>query len=1077
MSKGFNEATRVQMPAMVHLTRLGYQYAGKMYEEGCGSIYDGDTNILLKIFKQQFERLNPGHEGEYAQVLKDIKKELNDDDLGRGFYNRLKTVSPLKLIDYDQISNNVFHFAAEFTCRNGLDEFRPDITLFVNGLPLCFVEVKKPNNAGGMVAESKRMNLERFPNKKFRRFINITQLMIFSNNMEYDSLGGIVPVQGAFYCTGARSFSPFNCFREDNISGSAIPPFIANYHYASINPQVEKQILSDYSCQVIHTSPEYQTNLGFNTPTNRILTSMCSPERFLYILKYGIAYVKMEKEVDGKIESTDQKHIMRYQQLFASLAIRQQIDEGVKSGVVWHTQGSGKTALSYHLTYILSDYFAKKNKVAKFYFIVDRLDLLEQATQEFEARGLVVSTANTKAELLEQFRTNQAQHNSSGQAEITVVNIQRFAEDKERVNIKDYATNLQRIFILDEAHRGYKPGGCFLANLFDADPNSIKIALTGTPLLKEERASCAVFGNYLHTYYYDKSIADGYTLKILREDIETSYKERLSEVYEKIDQLIQKKDIPKSSIVEHESYVNELGRYIKEDLKSFRKTQGDDTLGGMVICETSEQARKLYEYFDQQWQNYQPKPMKFLLPDGTTVLGEPIVEYKTANKPLKAGIILYDTDDKETRKQIVKDFKKNMTVDILIVYNMLLTGFDAPRLKRLYFGRKLKDHNLLQAITRVNRPYKDMRYGFLIDFADIKKNFEQTNEAYLAELNKFNTTEEDASGDAAITFVNVIENKEEIIKQMKAIRQVLFDYTYDNAEEFSSEISTQEDKEILLDLKHALESAKNMANMVRTFGDDEMKEMFAKVQIDKIPELLSEVNHRISIINQKMAIESSSDLKMTINEAMKDIQFNFSKIGSEEMKMIGGGAELNERYSRVVTSFANFDDQDDPEFITIKEAFLKRFREHGFVIDSIAHFNEESKSLDDVMKRLHDLYTRNNALKKKYGGDVKFARVHKRIRESNAERAAAGRKPILSNADEEIMNILLTIKNDVDNKVYDRNDILRQDAYFSRTVTQLISNCLVQYPDMHPELEDFQFIQTKISQQYINQYNATYGVA
>ena len=98
-----------------------------------GVVYDGDTNILLQVFEQQFKSLNPGHEGEYLQVLKDIRKELNDDDLGRGFYNRLKSVSPIKLIDFDNISNNTFHFTAELTCKNGQDEFRPDITLFVNG--------------------------------------------------------------------------------------------------------------------------------------------------------------------------------------------------------------------------------------------------------------------------------------------------------------------------------------------------------------------------------------------------------------------------------------------------------------------------------------------------------------------------------------------------------------------------------------------------------------------------------------------------------------------------------------------------------------------------------------------------------------------------------------------------------------------------------------------------------------------------------------------------------------------------------------------------------------------------------
>ena len=1075
MSK-FNEATRVQMPAMVHLTRLGYKYFGKIHEATKGTVYDDDTNILLEVFKKKFGELNPGHEGEYLQVLRDIRKELNDDDLGRGFYQRLRSVSPVRLVDFENPKNNDFHFTAEFTCKNGQDEFRPDITLFVNGLPLCFVEVKKPNNHGGMVAESIRMNKERFPNKKFRRFINITQLMIFSNNMEYDTLGGIVPIQGAFYCTGARNSSPFNCFREENPGSMKIAPYNRDYPYLAIDKEMEKKILSDYNCQVIHTSPEYQTNLGVNTPTNRILTSMCSPERLLFILQYGIAYVRMEREVDGKIESTDQKHIMRYQQMFAAMAIRQRLSEGVKSGVVWHTQGSGKTALSYYLTYILNDFYAKQNKVAKFYFIVDRLDLLEQAKQEFEARGLLVATANTRTELMEQFRQNQAQQGASGQAEITVVNIQRFAEDKEKVNITDYATNLQRIFILDEAHRGYKPGGCFLANLFEADKESIKIALTGTPLLKDERASCKVFGSYLHTYYYDKSIADGYTLKIIREDIETSYKERLSDVYDRLDTLVQKKDIKRSQIIEHPSYVEELARYISDDLRRFRKIQGDDTLGGMVICETSEQARRLYEAFTTKPTGGNSMPIQLHMDEQEWMVAEALPLYVTEKKPLRVGLILHDSDDKETRKQIVKDFKKNMSIDLLIVFNMLLTGFDAPRLKRLYFGRKLKDHNLLQAITRVNRPYKEMRYGFVIDFADIKRNFDETNEAYLQELNRFNDVEETGEGNNTDTFTQVIEDKEEIINQMKQVRQVLFNYSYDNAEEFSSEISTEEDKSILLELKHALESAKNMANIVRTFGDGDMKTQFSKLEITKLPELISEVQRRIGVINQKEAFSVSDETKVLINEAMMDIEFTFSKIGQEEMKIISGGVELKEKWERTITAFTQNFDQEDPEYITLRDAFMQRFKEHGFVIDSIAKFNEESSALDDIIKRLQDMQKRNNVLLKRYKGDEKFARVHKRIREVNKLRESKGEKPMFSFLDDELVAILNIIKDDVDSKVYDRNDILKKDAYFSRTVLALINGCLYHFPQIKPEMDDYKFIQQRISQQYINQYNATYGL-
>ena len=1073
MSK-FNEATRVQMPAMVHLTRLGYSYFGKINENMAGSIYDPDTNILTDVFKQQFERLNPSAKGEYAQILRAIRQELTNDDLGKSFYKRLTTVSPVRLIDFENPRNNSFHFTAEFTCKNGQDEFRPDITLFVNGLPLCFVEVKKPNNHGGIVAESKRMNRERFPNKKFRRFINITQLMIFSNNMEYDTMGGVVPIQGAFYCTAARDSAPFNCFREENPSNQLVAPFIKEYPYGNIKQDEEKRILSDFNCQVIHHTPEYQTNLDVNTPTNRILTSMCSPERLLFLIKYGIAYVKMEKEVDGKIESTDQKHIMRYQQLFASLAIRDQLNDGATSGVVWHTQGSGKTALSYHLTYVLSDYYAKRNMVAKFYFIVDRIDLLEQATQEFEARGLVVSTANTRAELMAQFRNNHAQEGISGQPEITVVNIQRFAEDKEKVSLPAYATNLQRIFIMDEAHRGYKPGGCFLANLFDADPNSIKIALTGTPLLKSDCASSVVFQRYFHTYYYDRSIADGYTLKIIREDIETSYKERLSEVYDKLETLVQKKDIKRSQIIEHESYVNELARYISDDLRQFRKIQGDETLGGMVICETSEQARKLYEAFLHMPDGGQSQPIQIKMGDQIWMAAEAVPVYGAKKKPLRVGLILYDSDDKETRKQIIKDFKKNMTIDLLIVFNMLLTGFDAPRLKRLYFGRKLKDHNLLQALTRVNRPYKNNRYGYVIDFANIKRNFEETNEAYLKELNRFNNPDEVDGNHTTDTFSQVIEAPDELIRQMRDVRQTLFDYTTNNVEEFSSEISSIEDKQVLLDLKKTLISAKDCANIVRTFGDDDLKEAFSKLEITKLPDMLKEVQHHIDIINQKEAFAVSDETKQLVNEAMQDIRFNFSKIGEEEMKMIAGGRELQDKWSLAIRKFTENTDPDDPEYITLRDAFMQRFKEHGFVVDSIAKFNQESKELDEIIERLVKLQESNNRLLKKYNGDTKFANVHKRIREENKRRFAEHKAAIFSYYDDNIVAILTDIKSEIDQKVYDRNDILKKDEYFEMTVMTEIAQALYNYPTIEPQMDDFSFIQTRIARQYINQYNATY---
>jgi type I restriction enzyme R subunit len=407
---------------------------------------------------------------------------------------------------------------------------------------------------------------------------------------------------------------------------------------------------------------------------------------------------------------------------------------------------------------------------------------------------------------------------------------------------------------------------------------------------------------------------------------------------------------------------------------------------------------------------------------------------------------------------------------------MLLTGFDAPRFKRLYFGRKLKDHNLLQAITRVNRPYKDNRYGYVIDFADIKQNFEDTNAAYLRELSRFNDPNEVGMENVTDTFMQVIEDKATLISQMREVRQVLFNFTTDNLEEFSTEVSTIEDKEELLKLKKVLISARDCCNIVRTFGDEELKQAFTRLEITRLPDMIREVQRHIDNINQKEAFSRDDVTRQLVNDAMQDITFNFSKIGEEEMTLISGGVELQEKWQKTIHSFTLNDDQDDPEFITLREAFMQRFKEHGFVVDTIDEFNEHSRALDEVLKRLAELQKRNRALMRKYNDDAKFARVHKRVREENARRRISGLNPIVSEYDEDIMQVLLSIKSDVDQKVYDRNDILRKDAYFEQTVMTQVSQGMDRL-SLVSSRDDRVFIQTRIAGQYLSQYNATYPAA
>lgn len=1076
------ENSRVQLPAVLHLVKLGYTYIPRITLKQAGTFFDPKTNILTGIFKSQFLKLNPqSDERKAEQVLHDISNELDSDDLGEKFYRRLVSVSSEKLIDFENPENNTFHVTAEFPCYDVKDDsaenkytelFRPDITLFINGLPLTYIEVKIPNNKEGIVAERKREYNLRLPNKKARRFNNITQLMIFSNNMEYDNMGGITPVQGAFYCTGGYKAPPFNCFREENPQHLEVEPYIQNYPYKEVPEEVEKALLEEFNVQVYKSSDEYKKNKNVTTPTNKILTSMCEPSRLLYILKYGIAYVHAQKKLDdGSVTVELQKHIMRYQQLFASFAVTKTLDNGIKKGVIWHTQGSGKTALSYYLVNILTDYYAKKNIVPKFYFIVDRIDLKKQAAKEFEMRGLSVQSAETREELMKQFDEQNSLSGNSGKKEITVINIQRFDErKKERIDLPDYNTNLQRIFIIDEAHRSYDPKGSFLANLLDADRNSVRIALTGTPLIGDELKTTDIFGNYIHTYYYDKSILDGYTLKILREEIETSYKNKLKEIYEDLEKIELPKNQKTREIIDiksHPRYVKELLRYIISDLKKFRNLYHEDDgeqAGGMIICDSSEQARALYGHFMEIQMELNEKDKD-----------------KSAMKP---ALILYDSDDKDVQQDYIDTFKSGTDIDVLIVFNMLLTGFDAPRLKRLYLGRKLKDHGLLQAITRVNRTYRKHTYGYIVDFADIKENFEQTNENYLRELNKFNNPKDAPDKQVPETFSAIFEEPQKIVEQIDDAYEKMFSYNMENVESFVEQISRIEEKKPLLELRNSLTTIRNLANVVRSFGSEKIKdekvlEYVSNLDLARIPQLLTEVNRRIDLINFKAIQNPSAETLDMIADVLDGIEFHFSKVGTEELVIKANCETIKDKIRRTASSLSGYFDQEDPEYITLKDLFMQALAKTDFVEYDYAKFTQQNKDFDEILERLSQLKQKTENLFEKYKGDAKFVRVHKRIHEENKRRASASPNAsaqnwILDDKDLTIYRTLMSLKNTIDMQVYNQEAILKSDPYFEKTVMSLVGNGMAELNIQSPRA-DCEFIKDKIVAQYLNQYHATYG--
>lgn len=1023
----FNENTRVKIPAILHLNRLGYEYLSLSSSE-----WDKETNIFTNIFRESVLRLNPDlDESDVKRLYEDVSLALEYEDLGRVFYNMLVSTSSPRLIDFKNFDNNSFHVVTELIYKNGDDEFRPDITLLINGMPLVFIEVKKPNNRDGILAERERINI-RFKNKKFRKFINVSQILVFTNNMEYDD-GDIEPIQGAFYATASYNDANFNFFREEE-------KFELEKLLKPEDDAVENFVLKDNNLSSIKHSPEFITNKDPNTPTNRILTSMFSRGRLATLLRYAFAYVQ---DALGNIE----KHILRYPQFFALKAIEQTIDKGTKKGIIWHTQGSGKTALSFYSVQYLTDYFQHKNVVPKFYFIVDRLDLMIQASREFSSRGLKVNTVNSRDELVKHFRAHQSIHNAQGQREITVVNIQKFKDDSEVLRESDYDLQTQRIYFLDEVHRSYNPKGSFLANLYSSDRNAILIGLTGTPLIVGEVKSRDTFGNYIHKYYYNRSIADGYTLRLIREDIETGYAIQMKKILDELEIMIRKGDIERKAIFSHERFAEPMLDYIVEDFINSRKgVFNDDSIGGMVVCDSSAQAEKLFEIFVNKY-NPEQKVLETVEPYKAIREPAPLYGEYTGRqgKKLKATLILHNIGDKDERKQEVEDFKAGK-IDLLFVYNMLLTGFDSARLKKLYLARLVKDHNLLQTLTRVNRPYKKFRYGYVVDFADIQEQFKKTNKAYFDEL-------QNELGDEIQNYSNMFKSREEIEQDIRDIKDRLFLYDLSNAEIFSQEISKIEDRQTVLEIKKALENAKSIYNLIRLHGHFDMLE---QLDFNKLRQMLDETTRHLELLNLKESLRNDVDTTNLLNVALEDVVFTFWKRSEEELVIAD---QLRDTLTRTREAFnANFD-QKDPQFVSLYDELKRLFANRNLDEISQDEMKQNIGALEKIYQKVLELNRRNNLLRAKYENDAKYARIHKRIME----------KGKISKRESEVQQVLLDIKKKTDEKVLLNTNLLNNDGFFSGTVMQLLVNSFDKIK-IALEPDSARFINNLLVREYINEY-------
>lgn len=931
----FNEDTRVKIPATLQFLRLGYNYQSLK-----DSNIDFNTKIFINRFKPALEKINNTSfsETEVQALLAEIHGLIKNNDLGREFYKRLtSTTKEIKLIDWSNIENNDFAVVDElpFTTEKDREDpsFRPDINILINGMPLAFLEVKKPNNEGSIQAEFNRMLNERLKTPAYKKFFNLIQIISFSNNMEYENNDGDAAElikAGSFYSTPNGLKTSFSFFRED------IKDYHKDYPYKAITDEYSRQIIEDLGYDKSEfDKPEFDTNNAVDTPCNSFITSLFDKERLFYFLRYGILYVN---------EKIPEKHIMRYPQFFATRAITKRLDEDKKRGIIWHTQGSGKTELSAYAHKILTEYYAKKNVVPRFFFIVDRLDLLRQDNGEFSARYFKVTNCTSKEDFSNELNIPSKPSQGDSEGEFVVVNIQKFEEAIPKAR-NEYNANIQRVFFIDEAHRSYALKGEYYKNLILCDPEAVFIALTGTPLLTKKERSNLKFGDYIHKYFYDKSIADGYTLRIKKEKVDTVVRKNIKEdLHIESDNI----DFSDASVYESDVYVEDLGKYIDKDFRNFRFVNNDDSIGGMIVCKSNPQAKKVYEWFKK-------------------------------NSKFSVGLVLSDSSDpkqEEMNKNNQYDFKYNGHPDLLVVHFMLTTGYDVHRLKKMYLLRGPKAQNLLQTISRVNRPYtspsgKIYKYGYITDFVDIEEEYDRTINGYLKELEE---EIKDPDDERSTSLSGLIVDIESIKANYVAAEENLDDIVYaDNLEKFNKRLMNL-NKDALFKVKRFLNT---MKDCYTEFLLSEAFDEAEKININDIKEKLKLVQLRIDCINlgerptRTMDILSDKEIiELTYQFLLKYVTIlDLSKFTQTEEY-----EEFNKILTKVQEEIKNNKNKDDIRIISLDEALRKIFSNMNIqdisdisaLTDEMRKILAEAEAINKENERLAAIYDNNYSMVKTY---------------------------------------------------------------------------------------------------------------
>lgn len=729
----FQEEYSAKLPALALLCNLGWEFMSPEHALAARA-GKSDEVVLRDVLREQLSKrrfLFGG--GEYplsAKAIDNLISEVCSPALNEGLmaanerlYNHLlygisvtefvdgKKASPtVALIDWHNPANNSFIFTEEFrVLRSGGGEARrPDIVCFVNGIPLVVIEAKRPDgNAqkAPTIDEGVSQSLRNQRHDEIPKLFAYSQLLLSINGSD------------GRYATCGTPAKFWAAWREEDISTSEL--------YTLKNRQLtgvqKAAIFSHRPAADLHW---YENLIAGGelalTGQDQLLISLLSPARLLEMTRFFTLFDKKA----GKI-------VARYQQVFGIKRLIERInqkrkDGGREGGVIWHTTGSGKSFTMVFLSKALILHDSLKQ--CRIVVVTDRVDLESQLSKTFASGGELAGKKDREAAMATS-GTRLAEQIGKGNERIIFSLIQKFNSATKLPQCVNTSADI--IVLIDEGHRSQ--GGENHIRMKQALPNAAFVAFTGTPLLKDDKTTNK-FGPIVHAYTMQRAVEDQAVTPLLYEeripDLDVNAR-AIDSWFERITEGLneqQKADLKRKFAKKGQIYsADDRIRLIALDIANHFVKNIDEGLKGQLACDSKASAIKYKQYLDEA--GLFESAVVMSPPDsreGNTDVDEAASPEVTQWWKKNVG----STDEQTYTKQLIERFDKDDSLKLLIVVDKLLTGFDEPKNTVLYIDKPLKEHNLIQAIARVNRLHPLKKFGLLIDYRGILSELDTTIQKY-----------------------------------------------------------------------------------------------------------------------------------------------------------------------------------------------------------------------------------------------------------------------------------------------------------------------------------------------------------